>query len=127
MPSVTTARVADRFFEFAPDHIMKALASTISYRLEPEGWSSRFPFVLDHLLAGRLSPSEGSAAIAELEAIEWGLKRVPRDSVVWDRNDRRRRDDSREEVCHTARDASEYFLARSGRPLLHELKEAVHE
>ena len=109
----------------APDDVLEALFATISYRLEPNGWASRFPTVLDRLHEGRLDVASADAALSELELISAELKKLPADRVVWSMRDLARKDDSRHPVRRDARNAYEYFIARDGRPILACLVDAV--
>jgi hypothetical protein len=111
--------------EPAPAHVLAALAATVSYRLEPAGWGSRFPVVLDHLLAGRLTPSQVAAAAGELAEIANELAKLPADRVVWSLADLGHRDDTGQPVDRAAACARDYFLATDGRPLLAVLQERV--
>ena len=111
--------------EVASGAVVEAFAATVSYRLEPDGIASRFPVVLDHLLAGRLNPYQAGAALVELEEIEQGLRSLPAASVVFSLADLSRRDDPRAEVNRSAQDACSFFVAADGRPLVDVLREGV--
>lgn len=111
--------------EIASGVVLEAFAATVTYRLEPNGQGTRFPLVLDHLLAGRLEPAHADAALAELGAIEAELRSVPARSVVYSLADLSRRDDPRALVNRAAADACGYFVAEDGRPLVEVLREGV--
>lgn len=111
--------------EVASGAVLEAFAATVSYRLEPDGWASRFPVVLDHLLAGRLGPADVDAALAELDAIASGLRALPRDRIVFDLADLSRRDDPRARVDRAAATAFGFFVAEDGRPLVDVLREGA--
>ncbi|HEY6253757.1 MAG TPA: Imm70 family immunity protein [Candidatus Angelobacter sp.] len=113
--------------QIAPDHVLRALFATISYRLEPHGWATRFPAVLDHLQQGSLDPNRAEQAITELGQIEAELRSLPPDRVVWSMDDLRVRNDSRQPVNHKAKNVFDYFVARDGTPLINKLREIVIE
>ncbi|MBV9657922.1 MAG: hypothetical protein JO295_07410 [Verrucomicrobia bacterium] len=71
--------------------VLDAFFATVSYRLEPDGWGTRFPITLDYLHAGRLGPAEAAAAQAELETIARELRALPARKAVWDYQDTRPR------------------------------------
>src|SRR5258707_8353336 len=77
------AIVGDWSVDLAPAYALDALFATISLRLEPNGWASRFPAVLDHLQGGRIDPARADAALTELRTIARELADVPVDRVVW--------------------------------------------
>ncbi len=111
--------------EIASGVVLEAFAATVSYRLEPDGWGSRFPIVLDHLLAGRLMPSDADSALSELDAIAAGLRALPAERVVFDLADLSRRDDPRARVDRGSPTAHGFFVAEDGRPLVDVLREGV--
>lgn len=111
--------------EIASDRILGALFATISFRLEPDGWATRFPLVLDHVQQGSLDVSLADQALTELSQIEAELKSLPPGRAVWSLNDLRVRNDSKEPVNHSARNLFEYFTARDGTPLLHKLRDIM--
>lgn len=111
--------------EIASGVVVEAFAATVSYRLEPNGQGTRFPLVLDHLLAGRLDPSRADAALAELETIAAELRSLPASRVVYSLADLSRRDDPRAIVDRAAKDACGYFVAEDGRPLVEALREGI--
>lgn len=111
----------------APDAVLEALFSTISYRLEPNGWATRFPTVLDRLREGRLESGAAARALEELEHIGAELRRLPVDRVVWSMQDLRKRDDSGEPVRRDAPNVFDYFVAFDGRPILTCLADALQK
>lgn len=113
--------------EIAPDNILRALFATISYRLEPGGWATRFPAVLDHLQQGSLDANRAEQALIELGQIETELRSLSPDRVVWSMDDLRVRNDSRQPVNHNAKNVFDYFVARDGKPLINKLRLIVLE
>jgi hypothetical protein len=113
--------------KIAPDHVLRALFATISYRLEPDGWATRFPAVLDHLQQGSLDASRIDQALTELAQIEAELKSLPARRVVWSLDDLRVLNDSKQPVNHRAQNIFEYFVARDGTPVVNKLREIVVE
>jgi hypothetical protein len=113
--------------EIAPDNVLRALFSTISYRLEPDGWGTRFPAVLDYLYEGSLDASRTDQALTELDQIEAQLRCLPPRRVVWSLDDLRVRNDSKQPVNHSAKNIYDYFVARDGTPLLNKLREIAME
>lgn len=106
---------------------MEALFATISYRLEPDGWASRFPMLLDRLHEGRLDATSADQALAELDLVSAELRRLPVDRVVWSMHDLKKRDDAGEPVRRGAANAFEYFVAQDGRPILTCIAEMVQK
>ncbi|HEV8269231.1 MAG TPA: Imm70 family immunity protein, partial [Thermoanaerobaculia bacterium] len=84
--------------DLSTPRVLGAFAATLSYRLEPDGMGTRFPIVLDRLLAGRLSPREADTALSELETIAAELRKLSPDKVVWSLHDLTRQGDAGEKV-----------------------------
>lgn len=109
----------------ARPYIVRALFATISFRLEPNGSGSRFPFLTNHLYDNHLRASEVAAALGEAAEVEKELKRLSKGSVIWSLDDLRRHDDTGQPVNHAANDTFHYFVSTNGRPLLAVLQEAL--
>ena len=125
-PPVTLDLGPGRTFELATDAVLEAFFATVSYRLEPDGWATRFPLTLDYLRAGRLGPAEAAGAVAELETIGRELRELPARKAVWDYQDTRPRDGAGELVNDAAPNLDEYFVAADGRtPLGQRLREVA--
>ena len=107
--------------------IVEAFFATVSYRLEPDGWSSRFPVVLNGLYASRFEPQkDGDAALLELEIIERELKALSPEGAIASLRNLARLDDAHLTVNRGAANLYEYFVAADGEtPILQELRQAV--
>ena len=57
--------------------------STVSYHLEPEGWGTRYPFLMRHLYQGRLDAMNAARALREVLEIRERLKAFKPDQLVW--------------------------------------------
>jgi 2,3-bisphosphoglycerate-dependent phosphoglycerate mutase len=112
--------------ELGPDHVIEALFTTISCRLEPQGRGTRFPAVTDDLYSGYLQPARAPDALRELQEIEAALHKIPVRDVVWNLAGSRP-DDAHEPVNHHAANAFEYFVDPHGQPMISGLRDAVLE
>ncbi len=123
-PPVTIRLGPGRSFELATDAVLEAFFATVSYRLEPDGWATRFPLTLDHLRAGTLGPAESAGTVAELETIGRELRALPVRKAVWDYQDTRPCADHGQPVNAGAGNLHDYFVAADGRtPLVQRLRE----
>ena len=118
-------RIGGEVFARIPGQVAEAFFATVSYRLEPQGWGTRFPAVMNELYGGRLSAGRVVVALRELESIENELRALPVEKVVWDFQDLRRRDDAGQAVNHAAENTQEYFVSSRNVPLTVELKSAL--
>ncbi len=102
-----------------------AFFSTCAYRLEPDGWGSRFPSLQHRLYQGELQPEEVPSARAELSAIRGELKELPPSEVIWDIEDLSKRPPWGEDISPEITDLSKYFVTQDGRDLFEVLDEAL--
>ena len=63
---------------------LHAFFSTVSGRLEPAGWGSRFPALLGELYDGTLPAAHVVQARDELRTIAAELATLPPSAVIWD-------------------------------------------
>ncbi len=119
--------VGDDARPLAEQIIIEAFFATVSYRLEPDGWSSRFPVVLNNLYSSRFDPQQdGDAALRELEFIERELKNLPPERAIASLRNLARFDDAQLTVNRRAANLFEYFVTADGKtPILQELRRAV--
>ena len=119
--------VGDDSRPLAAQAIIEAFFATVSYCLEPDGWSSRFPVVLNGLYASRFEPQQNAdAALRELEIIERELKALPPERAIASLRNLARLDDAHSTVNRGAANLFEYFVVADGKtPILDELRQAV--
>jgi 2,3-bisphosphoglycerate-dependent phosphoglycerate mutase len=65
------------------DFWLHSFFSSIAYQLEPDGWGSRFPALMNDLYAGRLPVDRVLEARAELATIGTELRRLPPEARVF--------------------------------------------
>ncbi len=64
--------------------LFKLYFSTISKRLEPKGWGTRFPHIFKDLYPGELLEDEVEAVLKEFYIVREELKKIPKWRRVWD-------------------------------------------
>lgn len=92
--------------------------STVAVNLEPAGWGTRFPIIMNRLYAGEVCQAEAKAALAELTMIGDGLSKLPVDRVVWDFDDRSQKPPWGNNIADTITDLSNYHVTSTGRDLM---------
>lgn len=118
--------VGDDARPLAAQAVVEAFFATVSYRLEPDGWSSRFPVVLNRLYSSRFEPQDVDAALQELDIIERELKTLPPERAIASLRNLARLDDAQLTVNRGAANLLEYFTAADGKtPILQQLRQAV--
>ena len=111
----------------AEKHVLDALFTTITRRLEPGGRGTRFPLLMDHLYWGRLQPAQARDALRELAEVEDDLRNTPLRDIIWNPLDSRPHDDAHEPVNRHAENVLEYFTDVNDRPLIARLRDSVEE
>jgi hypothetical protein len=118
-------RVGGNVWPVGTGDFLHAFFSTISVRLEPDGWGSRFPALMRELYSGELAAARAPAALAELERARAQLRRLPPSDVVWDVEDRSRRPPWGDEISEEITDLGNYFVTDDGRDLFEVAAEAL--
>ncbi|PTU30388.1 immunity 70 family protein [Stenotrophobium rhamnosiphilum] len=102
-----------------------AFFSTISVRLEPNGWGSRFPVLLKSLYAGRLPATQIESGIVELRLARKELKKFRPEDIVWDIENRNARPPWGSSISPAVTDPSNYFVTSHGNDLFQVLEEVL--
>jgi len=107
-----------------PDFLF-ALFSTISARLEPAGWGSRFPLLMGPLYEGALPAAQAAGARAELAAVRAELAQLAPSAVVWDVEDRSKTPPWGDDIAPSITTLADYFVTSDGEDLLDVLDAAL--
>ncbi|HUS47013.1 MAG TPA: immunity 70 family protein [Phycisphaerae bacterium] len=94
---------------------MHAFFSTISYHLEPDGWGSRYPELMNGLYQGRLDHEHASKVLQDIREIREKLKGFPPSKVVWDIEDLSARPPWGDDLSSRITSLSNYFVTSTGR------------
>ena len=70
-------RVGDDEWNVGSPDLLHAFFAATSRRLEPRGWGSRFPALMNELYQGTLSPARVETALSELLLVRRELALVP--------------------------------------------------
>jgi 2,3-bisphosphoglycerate-dependent phosphoglycerate mutase len=113
--------------EVGSSQFLHAFFSTVSGNLEPSGWGTRFPVLLNKLYQEGLPQADARAALDELGLIEEELRQLPPSKVIWDMAQPSLSapwgNDISPDITHLAN----YFLTTTGRDLLGVLREILEE
>lgn len=75
------------FSEIGSSDFLHSFFSTISFHLEPKGWGSRFPELMNQLYQGKLEPADAEKVLKDVRIISEELKQIPAQRVVWNIED----------------------------------------
>jgi hypothetical protein len=76
--------VGDSAREVGSASFFHAFFSTISYHLEPDGWGTRYPEIMQDLYHGELRADDAAKVHADILAIRTELQLYSPDQVIWD-------------------------------------------
>lgn len=113
--------------EIGGQDFFHAFFSTISHRLEKDGWGSRFPCLLNKLYQGKLEKVDAKKALEELDVITSELSKLSPDKVVWDIENLDATPPWGSNISGDITDLSNYFVTSTGRDLIGVLKECLAE
>jgi 2,3-bisphosphoglycerate-dependent phosphoglycerate mutase len=99
--------------------------STIRRRLEPEGWGSRFPTVMNELYQGELSGENAPRALEEIDQIEEEMRALKPTDLVWDAEDLSKQPPWGENVRNDVPDLASAFTTHDGHNIFDILRAAV--
>jgi len=120
-------QVGNRHREIGAGSFLHCFFSTVSSVLEPRGWGSRFPALMNRLYQGELPVGEIRNARSELETIRRELAAHPPSAVVWDIEDRSRRPPWGDDIAPEITSLADYFVTSAGQDLFEVLFAALDE
>lgn len=108
----------------SPD-FLHAFFSTISFHLEPNGWGTQYPELMNGLYYGKLGHESAGKVINDVAEIREQLKAFPPSSVVWDIERPNAKPPWGDSICTDISDLSNYFVTSTGRDLFEVLIECL--
>ncbi len=111
--------------EIGSPSFMHAFFSTISYHLEPKGWGTRFPELMDELYQGSLDASKAKKATADVISIRKELKSFKPSQVIWDIENLSAKPPWGDKISTDITDLSNYFVTSTGKDLFEVLLECL--
>ncbi len=118
-------RVGNLQWEVGASGFLNAFFSTISYRLEPDGFGTRFPTLMRHLYRGSLTADLTHPALRELADARDELRAFPPEQVIWDLEDPAARPPWGSNISVEITDLANYFVTSDGRDLINVLHDAL--
>src|SRR5579862_3024444 len=113
----------NNYTEIGTPDLLHSFFSTVSANLEPAGWGTRFPHIMNELYSGRVAGSDAGAALEELRTIRTELAELPSHRLVWDiETPAKQPPPDRRSNIHTL---DQYFVSPYGRNILELLDELL--
>ncbi|PLR70131.1 immunity 70 family protein [Bacillus sp. UMB0728] len=115
------------WYQVGHGDFLHSFFSTISYRLEQNGWGTEYPFLLNELYNGKLEHKNIDSAITELEAIKKKLQNYSPSQVIWDIEDLSKRPPWGDNISKDISNLSNYFITSEGEDLIGMLLKALEK
>lgn len=77
-------RVWRIIYEIGTADFLHAVFSTISHHLEPDGWGTKYPELMNDLFQGKMSHEHAEKAIQDIIEIREALMKYTHEDIVWD-------------------------------------------
>lgn len=118
-------KLAPTIYEIGTGSFFNAFFSTVSHRLEPKGWGTVYPILMNKLYYGELSPQDADAALRELLDVREKLKRFKPEDVIWDIENLEAKPPWGDNISKHISDLSNYFVTSTGKDLIELLTRVV--
>lgn len=113
------------WYQVGHGDFLHSFFSTISYHLEPDGWGSKYPFLIEHLYNGKLSYEYVQKAIDEVNEIRRKLAEYKPSEVIWDIEDLKKQPPWGDKISSHITSLANYFVTSDGRDLFEVLLSAL--
>ncbi|SHH65806.1 Immunity protein 70 [Sporobacter termitidis DSM 10068] len=111
-------RVWTIWYEVGTADFFYSFLSTVSYRLESDGWGSKYPIIMQSLYDGKLEYEHVPAAAAELTNIQAALTKLAPSDVVWDIEDLSKQPPWGDKISKSITSLANYFVTSDGKDLI---------
>jgi hypothetical protein len=120
-------KVKHYWYRVGQGDFLHSFFSTISYRLEPDGWGSKYPYLLKHLYSGRLNSADISKAVEETKQVQIELSKYKPSELVWDIEDMTKQPPWGDKISTQITNLANYFVTSDGRNLFEILFKAFED
>ena len=103
--------------EIGTQRFLHCFFSTISRHLEPQGWGTVYPELMNELYQGELDVCHMDKVLHDVLEIRDKLRSFPPNAVVWDYEDLSARPPWGDDISADITDLSNYFVTSTGRDL----------
>ena len=100
---------------------------TIAGNLEPKGWGTKFPVIMNKFYSGELQQFDAGTALSELNKISEELSLISPDKVIWDIDNGKKEPPWGNKIATTITNLSNYFITSTGRDLISNIREVMED
>jgi hypothetical protein len=110
--------VGDFYYEIGSGDFFHSFFSTISYHLEPEGWGTKYPNLMNELYHGSLKWNLATKVTQELTDVKRKLQNYKPSQVIWDIEDTSLQPPWGDKISTDITSLANYFVTSDGEDLL---------
>jgi hypothetical protein len=114
------------FYQVGHGDFLYSFFSTITYHLEPDGWGTKYPKLMNDLYNKKLNCSDIPQAIEEVREIRKKLVVFSPSQVVWYIGDLSKQPPWGDDISPDIKNLSDYFKTSDGRDLFELLISALN-
>jgi len=115
------------FYQVGHGDFLHSFFSTVTYHLEPNGWGTKYPYLMNDLYYKRLKWSDIPKAIDEAKEINEKLANYTPSEVIWDIEDLSKQPPWGNNISSNVTSLSNYFVTSDGRSLIEVLLKALNQ
>jgi hypothetical protein len=110
--------VGDSYYEIGSGDFFNSFFSTVSYHLEPEGWGTKYPNLMNGLYHGSLNWNLATKVTEELIDVKGKLQNYKPSKVIWDIEDTSLQPPWGDKIGTDITSLANYFVTSDGEDLL---------
>ena len=88
--------------------------STVSYHLEPEGWGTKYPYLMNHCYNGKVANALVPEVLKEVHEIRELLQNYSPSQIIWNIEDLSKRPPWGEDISPEITSLANYFVTSEG-------------
>ncbi|WP_281884457.1 immunity 70 family protein [Paenibacillus sp. YYML68] len=101
--------------------------STISYHLEPQGWGTRYPYLMNQLYYSKVHHKNLQLLLSEVVEVREKLKDYSPSQAIWDIEDLSKQPPWGNDISEEITSLENYFVTYDGKDLFDRFIRAIHE
>lgn len=105
------------WYQIGSGDFLHCFFSTVSYRLEPNGWGSKYPILMNKLYHEALEQEDIAGLLEEVRSIHKELEQFSPEDIVWDIEDLSKQPPWGTNIDPSVTSLANYFVTSNGADL----------
>ena len=119
--------VQNSFYSVGAASFLNSFFSTINYHLEPEGWGTKYPYLMNHVYMGKIGNSLIPELLKEVREIREQLQNYSPSQIIWDFEDLTKQPPWGKNISPEITSLANYFVTSEGEDLFEVLILALEQ